>query len=144
METNGISFWLPLLLGNGAIVALIGGLFKLAELRSEHRHTSKQSKQMDIAEHIKKNAERIEQNAGRIDDLLTGQKIILQDCIKRLARSHFKRRFISLDDLQYITEMHQIYHDVLGGHALDDILTQLRALPMEPPTTSGEEIEHDE
>lgn len=72
------------------------------------------------------NAEALEKTVGHLAE---GQRIILHDRIKYLAKCYIKDGEIAMDDREDLLEMHRIYHNALGGNGnLDAVMAQVLEL----------------
>lgn len=64
-----------------------------------------------------------------VKHLVAGQRIILHDRIKYLAKCYIKAGEIAIDDREDLLEMHRIYHNSLGGNGnLDAVMAQVLEL----------------
>lgn len=65
------------------------------------------------------------------DGVRAGMKMLLYDRIKHLGKSYIERGFITTDELEDLTEMHNIYHNELDGNGfLDTVMKNVKALPI--------------
>ena len=59
------------------------------------------------------------------------QKIIMKDRVRYLAKKHIGEGAISLSDRAGLVEMHECYHDALGGNGeLNDLMNLVKDLPI--------------
>ena len=92
------------IISSGALSTLISGLFNLWQ--------TKRKKQDGVRE---------------------GIKILLYDRIKHLGKSYIDRGYITSDELEDLTTMHEIYHDpdgLNGNGFLDAIMKNVKSLPI--------------
>lgn len=65
------------------------------------------------------------------DGVRAGMKMLLYDRIKHLGKSYIERGFITTDELEDLTEMHNIYHNELDGNGfLDTVMKNVKSLPI--------------
>ncbi len=58
-------------------------------------------------------------------------RVLLYDRIKYLAKHHIGVGYISVEDLEDLTKMHDSYRDDLDGNGfLDGLMAQVKALPL--------------
>lgn len=69
----------------------------------------------------------------RKDGVRDGVKIILYDRIKFLGKAYINRGFVTAEELEDLTTMHQIYHDpegLNGNGFLDSLMKNVNRLPL--------------
>ena len=62
-----------------------------------------------------------------------GIKILLYDRIKHLGKAYIERGYVTSDELEDLTTMHEIYHDpdgLNGNGFLDAIMNNVKQLPI--------------
>ena len=92
------------IISSGALSTLISGLFNLWQ--------AKRKKQDGVRE---------------------GIKILLYDRIKHLGKDYIERGYITAEELEDLTTMHEIYHDpdgLNGNGFLDAIMRNVKQLPI--------------
>ena len=92
------------IISSGALSTLISGLFS-AWRNSKRRH----------------------------DGVREGIKILLYYRIKHLGKAYIERGYVTSDELEDITTMHEIYHDpdgLNGNGFLDAIMRNVKQLPI--------------
>lgn len=92
------------IISSGALSTLISGLFSLWQMRKKKQ-----------------------------DGVREGIKILLYDRIKHLGKDYIERGYISSDELEDLTTMHEIYHDpdgLNGNGFLDAIMKNVKNLPI--------------
>ena len=68
----------------------------------------------------------------RIDVLFLADRTILYDRIKHLGKSHIADGYITVEDLEDLTTMHEVYHDpdkLNGNGFLDNLMKTVKNLP---------------
>ena len=92
------------IISSGALSTLISGLFNLWQMRKKKQ-----------------------------DGVREGIKILLYDRIKHLGKAYIERGYISAEELEDLTTMHEIYHDpdgLNGNGFLDAIMRNVKSLPI--------------
>lgn len=67
------------------------------------------------------------------DGVREGVKILLYDRIKHLGKGYIERGCISAEELEDLTQMHNIYHDpdgLNGNGFLDTLMSNVKRLPI--------------
>ena len=101
------------ILGGSAVAALITGSVQII-LWKLNRKAKKQDGESNFEKHIK-----------------NAMCVILYDRIKYLAKHHIGVGYISVEDLEDLTKMHNSYKEDLDGNGfLDNLMNQVRALPL--------------
>lgn len=63
--------------------------------------------------------------------IIHAQKVILQDRIRYLCKTYIKDKSIDMSDRSDLLQMHDIYHNDLGGNGnLDDLIEKVKDLPL--------------
>lgn len=66
-----------------------------------------------------------------VDSLRIGEQVILRDRIKYLGKNYIKNKEIDFEDRQDLIDMHQVYHNALGGNGnLDSLMAEVMELPL--------------
>ena len=92
------------IISSGALSTLISGLFSLWQAKKKKR-----------------------------DGVRDGIKILLYDRIKHLGKAYIDRGYITAEELEDLTTMHDIYHDpdgLNGNGFLDAIMRTVKSLPI--------------
>ena len=92
------------IISSGALSTLISGLFNLWQMRKKKQ-----------------------------DGVREGIKILLYDRIKHLGKDYIERGYVTSDELEDLTTMHEIYHDpdgLNGNGFLDAIMRNVKSLPI--------------
>ena len=92
------------IISSGALSTLISGLFNLWQMRKKKQ-----------------------------DGVREGIKILLYDRIKHLGKAYIERGYITAEELEDLTTMHEIYHDPYGLNGngfLDAIMRNVKSLPI--------------
>lgn len=68
--------------------------------------------------------------SGAIKALQDGQRILLHDRIKYVGRHYVRDKQIDLDDRADLIEMHRIYHELGGNGNLNQLMEDVKRLPL--------------
>ena len=67
----------------------------------------------------------------RIDDHLTGIRLMFYCELRRECKHHLAVGYISAEDLKEVLDMHKFYHDELKGNGfLDVLINKVKKLPI--------------
>lgn len=65
------------------------------------------------------------------EGIKAGMKMLLYDRIKHLGKFYIHRGNVTLEELNDLHDMHEIYHDQLGGNGfLDSLMHRVESLPI--------------
>lgn len=98
--------------------AVVKGLFDLA-----HWFLNRKAKKEDAAEEKEQLDAR--ELMRRMDVLFLADRTILYDRIKHLGKSYIARGWLTVEELEDLTNMHKVYHDpdkLNGNGFLDDLM----------------------
>ena len=115
---------LLVILGGSAGSALVGGIFMLIQWKLNRKAT-----QEDQAAELA--ALEVRELKRLVGVLLEADRTILYDRIKHLGKSYIARGYITVEELEDIDLMHEVYHDKnkLGGNGfLDALMKTVHAL----------------
>jgi len=117
------------LLSGGFAAAVVKALESLVTWKL-NRKAAKEDKAEERKEaEEKKLDEDITELKQSVDNLRAGEKIILYDRFKYLARSFVEDGEIDFDDREDLIAMHEIYHNQLGGNGnLDALMSEVMKL----------------
>ena len=109
--------WLSVLLGGGVGSALVAGVFTLLQWRLG-RKAAREDRAAELAAMEGRELKRL------VGVLVEADRTILYDRIKHLGKSYIARGYITVDDLEDIDLMHEVYHnkEKLGGNGFLDAL----------------------
>ena len=104
--------------------AIVKGLFDLAQWflnrRAKKADSAEEKEQLDYREVNRK-----------LDVLFLADRTILYDRIKHLGKSYIARSWISVEELEDLTNMHKVYHDkdkLNGNGFLDELMKTVNHL----------------
>lgn len=116
----------------GACTALVTGVFKVVEwllnrkATKEDRQDEKQSNDFE-----KLNADLTEVKRV-LNVLIVADRTILYNEIKRLGKYYIERKYVTIEELEDLQRMHQVYHDsnmLCGNGFLDGLMSDVNKLP---------------
>ena len=101
------------LLGGSAVAALINQIGDYLKTRLKHKHKAEETEDENIT-------------AFR-----TALKWVLYDRIRYLGQAYIHDGMVDFDDRRILHEMHQCYHNGLGGNGdLDSLMNEVNKLPL--------------
>jgi hypothetical protein len=112
------------ILGGGVGTALVGGIFTLIQWRL-NRKAAREDRAAQLG------AEESQELKRLVGVLLEADRTILYDRIKHLGKSYIARGYITVEELEDIDLMHEVYHnkEKLGGNGfLDALMKTVHAL----------------
>lgn len=84
-----------------------------------------------IRQRRKRKYEKTDSREAAIEALRTGLKWVLYDRIRHLGQHYISVGTVDFDDRRILNEMHQSYHDGLGGNGdLDTLMGEVNRLPL--------------
>jgi hypothetical protein len=109
--------WLSVLLGGGVGSALVAGVFTLLQWRLG-RKAAREDRAAELAALEGRELKRL------VGVLVEADRTILYDRIKHLGKSYIARGYITVEELEDIDLMHEVYHnkEKLGGNGFLDAL----------------------
>lgn len=97
----------------GAVAALVSGIFSVVMWKLQQK------------------AQIQAQKTSKEDDIAKGIRTLLYDRIKHLGNSYIRKGYVTSEELEDLTAMHQIYHNNLNGNGfLDDLMSRVKNLPI--------------
>ena len=125
MENN--VYLLPILtavLTGGFAVSLVN-LIRDVIMWKKNRKAAKEDKEDQNIE------ERLKAIENTTTTLASANKYILYDRIRFLGQAYIKDGEIDFDDRRILNDMHDVYHNGLGGNGdLDNLMKEVNALPL--------------
>jgi hypothetical protein len=112
------------LLTGGVLVSIINGAIQLIMWRKNRKAQKEDKAEQDVDKRLKA----IESTMAVI---VQSQKYMLYDRIRFLGQSYIKDGEVDFDDRRILTDMHNTYHNGLGGNGdLDNLMKEVNALPL--------------
>ena len=115
--------WLPGILG-GVGPALVGGVFTLLQYRL-NRKAAREDRAAELGTEESRELKRL------VRVLVEADRTILYDRIKHLGKSYLARGYVTVEELEDLDLMHEVYHnkEKLGGNGfLDALMTKVHTL----------------
>lgn len=116
--------WLSMVMGGGVGTALVGGVFTLLQWRLG-RKAAREDRAAELGIQEAQELKRL------VGVLVEADRTILYDRIKHLGKSHIARGYITVEELEDLNLMHEVYHnkEKLGGNGfLDTLMHTVREL----------------
>lgn len=123
------------ILSGGVMVAIIEGIREYLAWR-RNRKAVKEDRMEEKAEAEEMqnalNADsRLKTVEDKIDALVKSQKFIMYDRIRYLGQAYINEKEIDFDDRRILNDMHNSYHNGLGGNGdLDILMEEVNHLPL--------------
>ena len=112
------------ILGGGVGSALVGGVFALIQWRL-NRKAAREDRAAELSGQELRELKRL------VGVLVEADRTILYDRIKHLGKAYIARDYITVEELEDIDQMHEVYHDKdkLGGNGfLDNLMNTVHGL----------------
>ena len=116
--------WLLTILGGGVGTALVGGGFTLLHWKL-NRKAAREDRAVELGLEENRELKRL------VGVLVEADRTILYDRIKHLGKSYIARGYITVEELEDLNLMHEVYHnkEKLGGNGfLDALMHTVHAL----------------
>ena len=118
--------FLKMFLGGAGGAAIVAGLFALIQWRL-NRTAQKEDKaaERQVADCAARGQE-IAELSRKMDVLFLADRTILYDRIKHLAKSYIARGWVTVEELEDLNRMHEVYHDedkLNGNGFLKELMT---------------------
>jgi hypothetical protein len=118
-------------LGGGVGTALVGGIFTLIQWRLNRKAAREDLAEATSTASCAARGQEIRDLKRLVNVLVEADRTILYDRIKHLGKSYIARGYITVEELEDIDLMHEVYHnkDKLGGNGfLDSLMKTVHAL----------------
>ena len=115
--------WLPGILG-GVGTALVGGVFTLLQYRL-NRKAAREDRAAELGTEESRELKRL------VRVLVEADRTILYDRIKHLGKSYLARGYVTVEELEDLDLMHELYHNkekLDGNGFLDALMTKVHTL----------------
>lgn len=102
---------------------IVWRLNRKAKKEDDNTQKETEKKKHDEAEY--------EELVSTVEHLKTADRLLMYDRIKHLCRSYLRAGEIDLNDLEDLVEMHDCYHNDLGGNGkLNELMGLVKDLPI--------------
>ena len=112
--------------------AFVGGLFALLQWWLNRRAKKKDAAAATNASVCAARGEEIQEVKRLVNVLVVADRTILYDRIKHLGKTYIARGYVTLEELEDLERMHQVYHDkdkLNGNGFLDELMKTVKSLP---------------
>lgn len=122
-------------LSGGVMVAIIEGIRECLAWR-RNRKAIKEDRMEEKAEAEEMQAaidtdNRLKKVEDKVDAIVESQKFIMFDRIRYLGQAYINEKEIDFDDRRILNNMHNSYHNGLGGNGdLDTLMEEVNHLPL--------------
>lgn len=124
--------FLKTFLGGAGGAALVAGLFALIQWKLNRKAQKEDTAvNMKVAECAAR-GEELKDLTRMVGVLCVATRTILYDRIKHLGKSYIARGYVTVEELEDLTDMHSVYHggDKLNGNGfLDSLMETVNQLP---------------
>ena len=118
-------------LSGGVAVALVQGFYTLIMWWLNRRAQKEDNEETNTTQAIKEMNKRLGIQDERLDGCTVGLRVLLHDKIKHLGQLYLQDGEVDFDDRQILIDMHNAYHNGLGGNGnLDALMEAVKTLPM--------------
>lgn len=120
---------------SGTTVAIIEGVRECLAWR-RNRKAEKEDRMEERSENEKREKalntdSRVKTVEEKVDALMESQKFIMYDRIRYLGQAYIGEAEIDFDDRRILNDMHNSYHNGLGGNGdLDILMEEVNRLPL--------------
>ena len=119
------------ILGGAAGAAFITGIFSLIKWFLERKAKKADRKEERSTDDIRKIEARVSETQDTVDNLVIAMRMQMYDRIKHLAKSYIDRGHITVEELEDLDKMHDVYHGPLQGNGfLNELMEQVHHLPL--------------
>lgn len=119
------------IIGGAAGAAFITGGFSLIKWFLERRAKKADREEERNTENSKAREDDIAELRKDVNDLKVALRMQMYDRIKHLAKSYIDRGYITVEELEDLDKMHDIYHGPLQGNGfLSELMGQVHHLPL--------------
>lgn len=112
------------ILGGGVGTALVGGIFTLIQWRLNRKAAREDRAEAVSTASCAARGQEIRDLKKLVNVLVEADRTILYDRIKHLGKSYIARGYITVEELEDLDLMHEVYHnkEKLGGNGFLDTL----------------------
>lgn len=99
------------LLGGACGAAIVSGLYDIVQWLLSRRAQKEDRAAEDQESKCEQRGEDLRELSRKMDVLFLADRTILYDRIKHLAKSYIAQGFVTVEDLEDLNRMHEVYHD---------------------------------
>ena len=112
-------------------VAIVNAIFGVWKWKAERKAKIEDRADEDLSARVEELASKQQEAGEQLAALHDGLKCILLDRIIYLGQSYINHGEVSFDDRKRLRDMHNSYHDGLGGNGdADAIMSSVDSLPL--------------
>ncbi len=113
-------------MSDAVIIAIVGGLLGGSAVAAFINQIGE-----SIRQKRKRKYDKTDEKDADIKALKSGLKWVIYDRIRYLGQTYISQGNIDFDDRRMLNEMHNCYHNGLGGNGdLDNLMRDVNALPL--------------
>ncbi len=114
-------------------VAIVNAIFGVWKWKAERKAKIEDREDENLSARVEALASQQREAGEQLDALREGLKCMLLDRIIYLGQSYINHGSVSFDDRKRLRDMHNSYHEGLGGNGdADAIMTAVDQLPLTP------------
>lgn len=120
-------------LGGAGGAALVTGLFMIVKWFLDRKAAKKDGVEKHSVASYADQERDIRELKTTMEVLILADRTVLYDRIKHLGKSYIARGYVTLEDLEDLNRMHEVYHDpdkLNGNGFLDGLMANVRSLPL--------------
>lgn len=121
------------IVGGSCGAAIVAGIFGIIMWRLNRKAAREDRKEARSDASCADRGREIQELRDEVKVLILADRTLLYDRIKHLAKSYIARGWVTLEELEDLNRMHEVYHDPdkLGGNGfLDGLMKNVRSLPL--------------
>lgn len=99
------------ILGGSVGAALVAGFFSMWTTKFKRKAEKEDRAENNRVEDCAARGEEIKKLGDRLDIALLADRVILYDRIKHLGKSYIARGWVTVEELEDLNMMHEVYHD---------------------------------
>ena len=120
------------IVGGSCGAAIVAGIFGIITWRLNRKATKEDRTEAKVDANCAARGKEIKDLQTLVSVLILADRTILYDRIKHLGKSYIARGYVTLEELEDLKRMHDVYHDpdkLNGNGFLDDLMSTVRSLP---------------
>ena len=120
------------ILGGSCGAAIVAGVFGLITWRLNRKAAKEDRAEARNVADCAARGKEIQQLRDEVKVLILADRTVLYDRIKHLGKSYIVRGYVTLEELEDLNRMHEVYHDpdkLNGNGFLNDLMKTVRSLP---------------
>ena len=121
------------IVGGSCGAAIVAGIFGIIMWRL-NRKAAKEDRAMARSDvNCVARGKEIQELRDEVKVLILADRTLLYDRIKHMGKSYIARGWVTLEELEDLNRMHEVYHDpdkLNGNGFLDNLMKNVRSLPM--------------